>query len=48
MLDSTGVALSVEAFRKLSPDMRRRFKKHTPPITYIRTEDPHRFRPRRA
>jgi class 3 adenylate cyclase len=44
MLDSTGVALSAEAFRKLSPEMRKRFKKHTPTITYIRTEDPHRFR----
>lgn len=40
MLDSTGVALSVAAFRKLGPALRRRFKKHTPPITYIRAEDP--------
>ena len=46
MLDSTGVALSAEAFRKLGPEMRRRFKKHTPAITYIRVEDPHRFRRR--
>ena len=46
MLDSTGVALSAEAFRKLGPAMRKRFKKHTPTITYIRTEDPHRFRRR--
>jgi class 3 adenylate cyclase len=44
MLDSTGVALSAEAFRKLSPELRQRFKKHTPTITYIRVEDPHRFR----
>lgn len=44
MLDSTGVTLSVAAFRKLSPELRRRFKKHTPPITYIRLEDPRRFR----
>jgi class 3 adenylate cyclase len=44
MLDSLGVALSVEAFRKLSPELRQRFKKHTPTITYIRIEDPHRFR----
>lgn len=44
MLDSTGVALSAEAFRQLSPELRKRFKKHTPAITYIRTEDPHRFR----
>jgi adenylate cyclase len=46
MLDSMGVSLSVEAFRALSADARKRFKKHTPPITYIRTEDPHRFRKR--
>ena len=44
MLDSTGVTLSVAAFRRLSPALRRRFKKHTPPITYIRLEDPRRFR----
>ena len=47
MLDSLGVALSADAFRKLSPETRKRFKKHTPPITYIRVEDPHRFRPGR-
>jgi adenylate cyclase len=46
MLDSTGVALSVEAFRALSPALRQRFKKHTWPVTYIRAEDPHRFRRR--
>jgi class 3 adenylate cyclase len=39
-----GVTLSVEAFRKLSPELRRRFKKHSAPITYIRVEDPHRLR----
>jgi adenylate cyclase len=44
MLDSTGVTLSVEAFRKLSPALRKRFKKQTPPVTYIRTEDTRRFR----
>ena len=46
MLDAMGVALSAEAFRKLSPAMRQRFKKHTWPTTYIRVEDPHRFRKR--
>ena len=46
LLDSPGVAISAEAFRKLSPELRRRFKKHTPPVTYIRTEDPHRTRRR--
>lgn len=35
----TGVTLSVSAFRKLSPGMRRHFKKHTPGVTYIRQED---------
>jgi adenylate cyclase len=46
LLDASGVALSVEAFRKLSPATRQRFKKHTWPVTYIRVEDPHRFRRR--
>jgi adenylate cyclase len=44
MLDSTGVALSVAAFRALGAEVRRRFKKHTPPVSYIRVEDPRRFR----
>jgi class 3 adenylate cyclase len=44
MLDATGVTLSVEAFRKLGSDVRARFKKHTPPITYIRLQDPRRSR----
>jgi adenylate cyclase len=48
MLDSTGVALSVPAFRALGPDLRTRFRKHTPPVTYIRNEDPRRFRYRPA
>ena len=38
-LKSTGIALSADAFRQLGPDLRKRFKKHTPPITYIRHED---------
>ena len=41
-LEGAGVTLSVTAFRKLSPEVRRRFRKHTPPVTYIRTEDPRR------
>jgi len=41
-LEASGMALSVEAFRQLGPDVRQRFKKHTPPVTYIRVEDPHR------
>ncbi len=43
-LESQGVALSAEAFRQLGPDVRKRFKKHTPPMTYIRVEDKHRPR----
>ena len=35
LLESTGIALSAAAFRKLSADTRTLFKKHTPPITYI-------------
>ncbi|MGH7331951.1 MAG: adenylate/guanylate cyclase domain-containing protein [Candidatus Rokuibacteriota bacterium] len=46
MLEATGITLSVAAFRKLGRELRTRFKKHTPPITYIRTEDPHRLRSR--
>jgi len=45
-LESTGVTLSAEAFRKLGPELRTRFKKHTPPITYIRGQDSHRSRTR--
>jgi class 3 adenylate cyclase len=41
-LPESGVTLSVAAFRRLGPELRRRFKKHTPPVSYIRTEDPHR------
>ena len=41
-LHANEVALSVEAFRQLGAEMRRRFKKHTPPVTYIRVEDAHR------
>ncbi len=41
-LEAAGVTLSVEAFRRLGRELRTRFKKHTPPITYIRAEDPHR------
>jgi class 3 adenylate cyclase len=43
-LESPGVALTVEAFRQLGPETRRHFKKHTPPIMYIRQEDSHRPR----
>jgi class 3 adenylate cyclase len=48
MLDASGVTLSVDAFRKLGRELRKRFKKHAAPITYIRVEDPRRFRWTRA
>jgi adenylate cyclase len=48
MLDSTGVTLSVPAFRKLSPALRKRFRKHMHPVIYIRNEDSRRFRGVRA
>ena len=34
-LESRGVSLSVDTFRKLSPETRRRFQKHTAPTVYI-------------
>ena len=39
VLKSTGITLSVEAFRKLSPELRQEFKKHTAPVVYIRSGD---------
>ena len=38
-LATRSFALSAEAFRRPSPAARQRFKKHTPPITYIPVED---------
>jgi hypothetical protein len=38
-LEGSGVTLSVEAFRRLGSELRGTFKKHTPPITYIRLQD---------
>lgn len=35
MLPSTGLALSNDAFEKLSPDLRAQFKQQGPPITYV-------------
>ena len=40
----SGVALSAEAFRRLGSEARARFKRHSPPTTYIRQEDPTRPR----
>lgn len=44
MLRSLGITLSNEAFRKLTPEMRRDFRKLTPPVTYIRKTDRARWR----
>ena len=41
-LQSSGLALTAQAFRKLSPQTRKLFKKHTPPITYIPIDDRHK------
>ena len=35
------LSLSTQAFRKLSPLSRKAFKKHTPPLTYIPTDERH-------
>lgn len=35
LVEAAGVTLTAEAFRKLGSAMRARFKKHTPPITYL-------------
>ncbi len=37
-LASKGFAISPQAFRKLSAETRKRFRKHTPPIVYILTD----------
>jgi class 3 adenylate cyclase len=42
LLKSNGFAMTSQAFRKLAPDTRKLFKKHTPPITYIPVEESHR------
>ena len=42
MLKSNGFAMTAQVFRQLSPETRKLFKKHTPPITYIPLEEPHR------
>jgi adenylate cyclase len=40
-LQTRSFAISAELFRKMTPETRKRFKKHTPPITYIPLEDRH-------
>jgi adenylate cyclase len=40
-LQSAGFSLTAQAFRQLTPETRTKFKKHTPPITYIHLDDSH-------
>lgn len=42
LLKTSEFAMTPEAFRKLQPETRTLFKKHTPPITYIPTSQPHK------
>lgn len=41
-VQSRGFAMTPQAFRKLEPETRKLFKKHTPPITYISVQEQHR------
>lgn len=41
-LKSNGFSMTAETFRKLSPETRKYFKKHTPPISYIPVEEWHK------
>ena len=41
-INSNGLALTPQVFRKLDADTRKFFKKHTPPITYIPLGESHR------
>ena len=41
-MNSNGLAISPQAFRKLEPATRKLLKKHTPPITYIPTDEKHK------
>lgn len=41
VLQSNGLALTAQVFRKLDSSTRQLFKKHTPPITYIPVEEAH-------
>jgi hypothetical protein len=42
LLKTQGFAITPEVFRKLTPETRKLFKKHTPPVTYIPIGHPHR------
>jgi class 3 adenylate cyclase len=42
LLQTDGLGMSAQVFRKLDKDVRKHFKKHTPPITYIPVDQRHR------
>ena len=42
LLKASEFAITPEAFRKLKPETRKFFKKHTPPVTYIPLSLPHK------
>ncbi|HEY8175015.1 MAG TPA: adenylate/guanylate cyclase domain-containing protein [Gemmatimonadaceae bacterium] len=42
MLKPNGITLSAEAFRKLSPKLRKSFKEHAPEVTYVPADAPGR------
>ncbi len=39
-LEPRGFAISPQAFRRLRPESRRRFKKHSPPASYVTVDEP--------
>lgn len=41
-LQSNGLAITPQLFRKLDPETRKLFKRHTPPVTYIPIEEQHK------
>jgi class 3 adenylate cyclase len=41
LLKDTGFAITPEVFQVLQPETRMLFKKHTPPSTYIPSDEPH-------
>ena len=38
-MPTCGIAMTPAAFRRLSSDSRKAFRKHTPPVRYIGSED---------
>ena len=42
LLKANGLAVTPQVFRKLNPETRKLFKKHTPPISYIPVTESHK------